>query len=213
VTILKKRTVVSTKNRQTYCSDYLKSTTYFFKNQFKIFNIMKKIINSLNTKAFAFMFIFSFIAFAGNAQKSTLRKGETLGINEKMTSLDGQYEFFGGLKLFKKGDPNAVWEFPELPNGAKQLTIDEAGSLVVSDDKGKTVWSSASKSPNVGELRLQNDGNLVLYDATGNDQIWALQDPKTNKYESGGNGFCIKPKIQIFNGRFVPKKENSEDDQ
>jgi hypothetical protein len=175
---------------------------------------MKKIIHSLNAKAFAFIFIFSLITFASNAQKSTLRKGETLGINEKMTSLDGQYEFFGGLKLFKKGDSNALWEFLELPNGAKQLTIDKEGSLIVSDDKGKMVWSSASNYPNVGELRLQNDGNLVLYDATGNDQIWALQDPKTNKYESGGNGFFIKPKAQIlFQGRFVPKKENSEDEQ
>ena len=174
---------------------------------------MKKIINSLSTKAFAFLFIFSLIALASNAQKSILKKGETLGINEKMTSLDGQYDFFGSLKLLKKGDSKAIWEFSGLSDDAMQLTLNEAGSIVVLDDKGKAIWSSESNYPNVGELRLQNDGNLVLYDATGNDMIWALKNPTTNTYENGGNGFCIKPKIQSFNGRFVPKKENSEDEQ
>jgi hypothetical protein len=166
----------------------------------KNFNIMKKLFNTLHIKALSLIFALSFIAFSSNAQdKSVLKVGETLKLSERLVSPNGKYEFLP-LMIYDIPFTREIWSFrfnismSNLTGKPDHLKLDEKGSLVLYNTEGKVIWSSASDYPNVGELRLQNDGNLVIYDATGNDPIWALQDPKTDKYESGGNGFFIKYK-------------------
>jgi hypothetical protein len=161
---------------------------------------MKKIFNTLHIKAFFLVFSLSFIAFSSNAQdKSVLKVGETLKLSERLVSPNGKYEFLP-LMIYDIPFTREIWRFNFDVSMSKfygkpdYLKLDEKGSLELYNTEGKVIWSSRSDYPSIGELRMQNDGNLVIYDATGNDPIWALQDPKTDKYESGGNGFFIKYK-------------------
>lgn len=99
--------------------------------------------------------------------QSTLRVGQVLSANSRITSPDGNYRLEmqgdGNLVLYS---PNRVtWHAGTFNQPADRLILQADGNLVLYDAQGKYYWATMTDSGSY--LTLQNDGNLVLYRADG----------------------------------------------
>ncbi|MFB8171442.1 hypothetical protein ACFC60_26220 [Kitasatospora purpeofusca] len=88
---------------------------------------------------------------------STLKSGEALATEENLTSSNGRFQ------LIFQNDGNLV------------LADLEAGGVVV--------WNSASADRGATEARMQEDGNFILFDPSGEAQ-WATGT-------DGNDGACV----------------------
>jgi LysM repeat protein len=107
-----------------------------------------------------------------------LRAGESLGIDQKLTSSNGKYTLImqgdGNLVLYTESN-TPVWATRTQGKGAVRASLQDDGNLVLYTkeverrfrrDVPVAVWASHTSGENV-RLILQDDRNLVIYTADG----------------------------------------------
>ena len=112
-----------------------------------------------------------------------LRAGESLGIDQKLTSSNGKYTLImqgdGNLVLYTESN-TPVWATSTQGSGAVRASLQDDGNLVLYTkeverrfrrDVAVAVWASQTRGENV-RLILQDDRNLVIYTADGRE-LWA----------------------------------------
>jgi LysM repeat protein len=112
-----------------------------------------------------------------------LRAGESLGIDQKLTSSNGKYTLImqgdGNLVLYTESN-TPVWATKTQGKGAVRASLQDDGNLVLYTkeverrfrrDVPVAVWASHTSGENV-RLILQDDRNLVIYTADGR-ALWA----------------------------------------
>ncbi len=158
---------------------------------------MKKLVKLFSFKALAVVFALSFIAFTGNAQEeeasptasviSSLKKGSKLEVDGSLTSTNHKFVLTmtsNGLTLSQTG--KVLWRSAKAgASGAmNQLIFDAKGNLVAKClTTNCTEWQINVNNTNAAELKLQDDGNLLIYDRN-NKALWALKNPNGGDYES-----------------------------
>lgn len=112
-----------------------------------------------------------------------LRAGESLGIDQKLTSNNGRYTLImqgdGNLVLYTESN-TPVWSTRTQGSGAVRASLQDDGNLVLYTkeverrfhrDVPVAVWASKTSGEHV-RLILQDDRNLVVYTADGR-ALWA----------------------------------------
>jgi LysM repeat protein len=112
-----------------------------------------------------------------------LRAGESLGIDQKLTSSNGKYTLImqgdGNLVLYTESN-TPVWATRTQGKGAVRASLQDDGNLVLytkdqerwfHKDAAAAVWASHTSGENV-RLVLQDDRNLVIYTSDGR-ALWA----------------------------------------
>ncbi|MDQ3900078.1 MAG: LysM peptidoglycan-binding domain-containing protein [Actinomycetota bacterium] len=112
-----------------------------------------------------------------------LRAGESLGIDQKLTSSNGKYSLImqgdGNLVLYTESN-TPVWSTRTQGSGAVRASLQDDGNLVLYTkeverrfhrDVPVAVWASKTSGEHV-RLILQDDRNLVVYTADGR-ALWA----------------------------------------
>jgi nucleoid-associated protein YgaU len=112
-----------------------------------------------------------------------LRAGESLGVDQKLTSSNGKYTLImqgdGNLVLYAESN-TPVWATRTQGSGAVRASLQDDGNLVLYTkevdrrfrrDVAVAVWASKTSGENV-RLILQDDRNLVIYTADGR-ALWA----------------------------------------
>jgi LysM repeat protein len=112
-----------------------------------------------------------------------LRAGESLGIDQKLTSSNGKYTLImqgdGNLVLYAESN-TPVWATRTQGKGAIRASLQDDGNLVLYTkeeerrfrrDVPVAVWASQTSGENV-RLILQDDRDLVIYTADGR-ALWA----------------------------------------
>jgi LysM domain len=112
-----------------------------------------------------------------------LRAGESLGIDQKLTSSNGKYTLImqgdGNLVLYTESN-TPVWATKTQGKGAVRASLQDDGNLVLytkeqdrwfHKDAAAAVWASHTSGEDV-RLVLQDDRNLVIYTADGR-ALWA----------------------------------------
>jgi LysM repeat protein len=112
-----------------------------------------------------------------------LRAGESLGIDQKLTSSNGKYTLImqgdGNLVLYTESN-TPVWATRTQGSGAVRASLQDDGNLVLYTkeeerrfrrDVAVAVWASQTSGEKV-RLVLQDDRNLVIYTADGRE-LWA----------------------------------------
>ena len=112
-----------------------------------------------------------------------LRAGESLGIDQKLTSSNGKYTLImqgdGNLVLYTESN-TPVWATKTDGKGAVRASLQNDGNLVLYTkeverrfrrDEPVAVWASQTRGENV-RLILQDDRNLVIYTSDGRE-LWA----------------------------------------
>lgn len=112
-----------------------------------------------------------------------LRAGESLGIDQKLTSSNGKYSLImqgdGNLVLYTESNA-PVWATRTQGKGAVRASMQDDGNLVLytkeqdrwfHKDAAAAVWASHTSGENV-RLVLQDDRNLVIYASDGH-ALWA----------------------------------------
>ena len=98
---------------------------------------------------------------------STLRVGQVLPANSRLTSPNGNYrlEMQGDGNLVLYSPTRATWHVGTFNKPTDRLLLQADGNLVLYDAQGKYYWATMTDAG--AYLTLQNDGNLVLYRADG----------------------------------------------
>jgi LysM repeat protein len=112
-----------------------------------------------------------------------LRAGESLGIDQKLTSSNGKYNLImqgdGNLVLYTESN-TPVWSTRTEGKGAIRASLQDDGNLVLYTkeverrfrrDEPVAVWASNTSGEKV-RLILQDDRNLVIYTSDGRE-LWA----------------------------------------
>lgn len=112
-----------------------------------------------------------------------LRAGESLGIDQKLTSSNGKYTLImqadGNLVLYAESN-TPVWATSTQDSGAVRASLQDDGNLVLYTkeeerrfrrDVAVAVWASQTSGEKV-RLVLQDDRNLIIYTADGHE-LWA----------------------------------------
>jgi LysM repeat protein len=112
-----------------------------------------------------------------------LRAGESLGIDQKLTSSNGKYTLImqgdGNLVLYAESN-TPVWSTRTQGKGAIRASLQDDGNLVLYTkeqerrfrrDEPVAVWASQTSGEKV-RLILQDDRNLVIYTSDGRE-LWA----------------------------------------
>lgn len=112
-----------------------------------------------------------------------LRAGESLGIDQKLTSSNGKYTLImqgdGNLVLYAESN-TPVWATSTQGKGAIRASLQDDGNLVLYTkeeerrfrrDVPVAVWASHTSGQNV-RLILQDDRNLIIYTADGRP-LWS----------------------------------------
>jgi hypothetical protein len=107
-----------------------------------------------------------------------LRAGESLGIDQKLTSSNGKYTLImqgdGNLVLYTESN-TPVWATRTQGKGAVRASMQDDGNLVLytkeqdkwfHKDAAAAVWASQTRGENA-RLVLQDDRNLVIYASDG----------------------------------------------
>ncbi len=122
--------------------------------------------------------LFAFVVTATAAASDVLLTGGTLSAGQFLTSADGHYELTlqgdGNLVLYLlngAGAPRAVWQSGTGGDTGDHAVLQSNGNLVLVDASGQTLWSTNKTASGCTNLKLQDDGNLVLYTATA--AYWA----------------------------------------
>jgi pimeloyl-ACP methyl ester carboxylesterase len=109
----------------------------------------------------------------GGAPSSTLSGGERLYPDQFVRSPNGAYtltyQMDGNLVLY--GPQGDVWSSSTHGSSPGFATMQGDGNLVVYRGDGVPIWATDTPDIPGAELRVQDDGYIVLYDA-GNNVIW-----------------------------------------
>ncbi|MBZ9714808.1 hypothetical protein [Deinococcus multiflagellatus] len=107
-----------------------------------------------------------------------LSSGATLNINEQRASCNGRNVLImqgdGNLVLYKNG--RAAWASQTWGNtAAARLTLGGDGHLALYKSSGQRVWTAGTWGHPGAYLKVQDDGNVVLYEQVGGAPraIWA----------------------------------------
>ena len=157
---------------------------------------MEMVFNLFSIKTLSLVFALSFITFSVNAQEeevttttvtSSLMKGNKLDIDGTLTSPNRQFVLTmtsNGLTLSQNG--KMLWRSAQAgaAGAMSQLNFDAKGNLVAKCLTANcTEWNNNLNNTNAAELKLLDDGNLVIYDKK-NKALWALKNPNGGGYES-----------------------------
>lgn len=117
--------------------------------------------------------MFTFGAASAAAASDVLLPGGTLTAGQFLTSADGHYELTlqgdGNLVLYLlngAGAPRAIWQSDTSGDIGDRAVLQSNGNLVLVDASGQTLWSTNKTAAGCTNLKVQDDGNLVLYTAT-----------------------------------------------
>ncbi|MGH3695283.1 MAG: hypothetical protein ACRDRX_15075 [Pseudonocardiaceae bacterium] len=109
--------------------------------------------------------------------RSTLYAGESLGVDQALTSQNGQYT----LVVQKDGNVveygpkgGKIWASDTFGRGASMLLNQLDGNIVVKDAVGNTLCAFGTSGRDGAHLVMQDDGHLVVY-APGYGSIWDSQ--------------------------------------
>lgn len=104
-------------------------------------------------------------------QKITVRNGESLKTNDKITSTNSKYyltlQSDGNVVLYK--GEKALWATMTNGKGANSIYVQKDGNFVAYRSDDRAVWASGTNGRGGREtfLIMQDDGNLVLYKRLG----------------------------------------------
>lgn len=102
----------------------------------------------------------------------TLNVGDRLGTGQSLTSANGAYELTlqDDGNLVLSDQGNPVWSTKTNGKGVVRAAVQEDGNVVLYTGSDEGVWSTKTDG-NVGvRLVLQNDRNVVVY--AGDDALW-----------------------------------------
>ena len=107
------------------------------------------------------------------AGSNVLNPGETLQVNQFLTSSNGQY------KLWMQSDGNfvlysgtrALWQAGIGGKGGVKAVMQGDGNLVVYNAAGQALWQSGTAGNAGAHLAVQDDSNLVIY-SPNNIPLW-----------------------------------------
>ena len=122
--------------------------------------------------------VFTFAGVSTAAASDVLLTGANLSAGQFLTSADGHYELAlqgdGNLVLYVLNGaaaPRAIWQSGTSGDTGDRAVLQSNGNLVLVDASGQTLWSTNKTATGCTNLKLQDDGNLVLYTATS--AYWA----------------------------------------
>lgn len=136
------------------------------------------------------------IGIPGTKKGSFLKIGDSLSIDQYIQSPNGEYIFYlqgdGNAVIYKiKDDTNvtpqnkwsAIWSTKTANTGGQKIVFQNDGNLVLYDTSGKALWSSKTTHEvdipqKADELRLDDIGNLVLYNKFLSKNIWSNKEGK-----------------------------------
>lgn len=96
-------------------------------------------------------------------RSATMFQGQQLETADRRFRLAFQQD--GNLVLYS---PNrALWSANTHGKGAKRVTLQADGNLVVYDGSGRAIWNTLTFGNGPSQLVVQQDGNLVLYNGSG----------------------------------------------
>jgi hypothetical protein len=123
-------------------------------------------------------FVFTLAAAPAALASDVLLSGGTLTAGQFLTSADGHYELDmqgdGNLVLYVLNGPSTprtVWQSGTAGDTGDRAVLEGNGNLVLIDAAGQTLWSTNKTASGCTNLKLQDDGNLVLYTAAS--AYWA----------------------------------------
>lgn len=119
-------------------------------------------------------------------QKITVRNGESLKTNDKITSTNSKYyltlQSDGNVVLYK--GEKALWATMTNGKGANSIYVQKDGNFVAYRSDDRAVWASGTNGKGGRDtfLIMQDDGNLVLYkrlgsSTPGNITVYFGEDP------------------------------------
>ncbi|CAB4859727.1 MAG: hypothetical protein F2903_06255 [Actinobacteria bacterium] len=112
--------------------------------------------------------------FVTTDQFSSLGVGQSLAINQEVTSPDGRFatvmQSDGNLVTYGPG--GARWNTGTSGKGGVLVVFQGDGNIVMYTSSWKAVWASWSRSSHAGLLVLQNDGNFVGYNSMA-QPVWS----------------------------------------
>lgn len=119
-------------------------------------------------------------------QKITVRNGESLKTNDKITSTNSKYyltlQSDGNVVLYK--GEKALWATMTNGKGTNSIYVQKDGNFVAYRSDDRAVWASGTNGRGGREtfLIMQDDGNLVLYkrlgsSTPGNITVYFGEDP------------------------------------
>ena len=142
-----------------------------------------------------FLLILNAYSTSGQATSSSLAKGQTLKLDESITSPDGSYSARlrsdGDFVVLKNGEK--VWETGTTGKGDR-ITMQDDGNLVIYKGDNPT-WASGTKDKDGVRLDIQDDGRLVIYNSQ-NQPIWSTNSLRI------GQTLLIGQSILSANGKY-----------
>jgi hypothetical protein len=111
--------------------------------------------------------------------RSTMRPGDTLARDEELVSKNGRYrvrQLRDGNVVELDGANNPIWSTQSGGHDGAKLIFQKDGNLVVWDGR-EALWASGTTVA-ATKLTLQDDGNLVLTNASGK-ALWGSMQDKT----------------------------------
>lgn len=104
---------------------------------------------------------------------STLQAGQSLGVEQALTSDNGAFvlklQQDGNLVLVENGQ--AVWASKTNGSGAVRADLQADGNFVLYKESGDAAWASETSGNEGVRLTVQDDRNVVLY--AGDRPVWA----------------------------------------
>jgi hypothetical protein len=120
----------------------------------------------MNFFIFAIFCSIAALAFAQN----TLEGGAQLDSGNEKLSPNGQYKLVmqddGNLVVYSAASGNYVWATQTIGSFANKAVMQLDGQLCLYDFNGAVKWSTYTKDGG-SVLRLQDDGNLVVFSPKG----------------------------------------------
>lgn len=143
-----------------------------------------------------FLLLLLLFAPTSFAAKDTLPESSSLSVEkptDTLVSANGDFSagffqvgdnaFCFSVWFTRSKEPTVIWmanrDEPVNGKGSK-LSLSKDGNLVLIDAGRTTVWTTATVSPIQLQLKLKNNGNLVLTNLHGTNIIWQSFDSPTD---------------------------------
>ena len=104
-----------------------------------------------------------------------LAPNQSLGINDTLTSSNGQFQLIlqsdGNLVLYRMANHHPLWASNTDGTDAMRAIMQMDGNFVLYNFHGHALWASGTDGKPNSFLIMQDDGNLVIYQP--HVPIWA----------------------------------------